>query len=499
MALHCPKQNDTDTSSYRDLVAYVPTEVCYTPGLTFEEILTYTLMLRLKPSSNDTRASLQKRAQERAKEVMKQLGIKHCAHIQVPEEPKKRGEFAADLRVLNYAIQLSVPKPVMVFNEPTRHMDDTGAVRCMQALTVLAELGHTVICSIHTPSTKVFRYIQDLTLLRSGTITYSGDARTALEYFSALNYEREATMSPAEFLLGICEGAEMPRGAPAALTSDELRSSFVSSMWSIEDRVDVMTRPAENCAVIDGFSTRSRSLVRHLGGWKLRALRGAVLLQRAVHIKLRERTAIKKLLGSSLLLGLLDGYVLYGYGRERDYCLSFIGTAFNEVADVTAAFFLLTAFIFAQQALQTHIITKKLQLYQLEKQFIPPFLFFITTVVAELVFSIISVFLLAGTWYPLLHMPNGREEFSYFVGVLICLCVTALIAILLFSSVFYKEFLVRDAFFFAFFLMVITSGYVFQVRLHCLPFCFCIISIDSRCVQFYSFQTCPNMSARCQT
>lgn len=64
-------------------------------------------------------------------------------------------------------------------------LDAFQAEKVMETLRLLAQDGHTVICSIHQPRSSVYGKFDDIVLLTEGALVYAGPARDdPLAYFS---------------------------------------------------------------------------------------------------------------------------------------------------------------------------------------------------------------------------------------------------------------------------------------------------------------------------
>lgn len=64
-------------------------------------------------------------------------------------------------------------------------LDAFQAEKVMETLRLLAQEGHTVICSIHQPRGSVYAKFDDIVLLTEGSLVYAGPAHDEpLTYFS---------------------------------------------------------------------------------------------------------------------------------------------------------------------------------------------------------------------------------------------------------------------------------------------------------------------------
>ena len=98
-----------------------------------------------------------------------------------------------------------VGNPRLLFlDEPTSGLDSDTAAVLVDILHALAlREGHTIVCTIHQPSSDMFAQFDDLILLASGRLVYSGPANAALAHFAALGHQCGPQVNPAEFLCTI--------------------------------------------------------------------------------------------------------------------------------------------------------------------------------------------------------------------------------------------------------------------------------------------------------
>ena len=89
-------------------------------------------------------------------------------------------------RRLAIAIECLRPAPVMFLDEPTTGQDSTSALYIIKLLQKLAKGDEsikpkTVVVVIHQPRTEIFELIDNVVLLSSGNVAYSGPSKSALE------------------------------------------------------------------------------------------------------------------------------------------------------------------------------------------------------------------------------------------------------------------------------------------------------------------------------
>jgi ABC-type multidrug transport system ATPase subunit len=68
------------------------------------------------------------------------------------------------------------------------------------SLKTLAKSGHTVVTTIHQPSSAMFMMFDRVLLLaEGGWVVYSGSAREIMSYFNSLGLHAPSTYNPADF------------------------------------------------------------------------------------------------------------------------------------------------------------------------------------------------------------------------------------------------------------------------------------------------------------
>lgn len=91
---------------------------------------------------------------------------------------------------------------VLLFtSEPTSGLDSSTAYTIVALLKRLAERGRTVVCTIHSPSSRIFALFDHLLLLTPmGEVAYLGPADEALHHFHHLGLVCPPYMNAADFL-----------------------------------------------------------------------------------------------------------------------------------------------------------------------------------------------------------------------------------------------------------------------------------------------------------
>lgn len=114
-----------------------------------------------------------------------------------------RGVSGGERKRVCIGNEIIINPSLLFLDEPTSGLDSTTALRTIQTLQDIAEVGKTVITTIHQPSSRLFHKFDKLILLGKGSLLYFGKASEAIVYFSSIGYSPLIAMNPAEFLLDL--------------------------------------------------------------------------------------------------------------------------------------------------------------------------------------------------------------------------------------------------------------------------------------------------------
>ncbi|XP_067141644.1 protein white-like [Centruroides vittatus] len=181
----------------RAISAYVQQDDLFLPGLTVREHLIFQAKLRM-----DHRTTRKERLQ-RIEEILKELGLKNCENTVIGQPGVKKSLSGGERKRLTFATEILTDPALLFCDEPTTGLDSFMAHNVVSILYEMASKGKIVICTIHQPSSEVFRMFDRLLLIAEGRTAYLGPSYEALEFFSSLGYICPLTFNPADYYIQV--------------------------------------------------------------------------------------------------------------------------------------------------------------------------------------------------------------------------------------------------------------------------------------------------------
>ncbi|XP_017798137.1 PREDICTED: ATP-binding cassette sub-family G member 1-like [Habropoda laboriosa] len=107
---------------------------------------------------------------------------------------------------LSIALELVNNPPVIFLDEPTTGLDEISASQCVELLKQLAQLGRTVICSLHTPSASIFGKFDHIYVLSSGQCVYRSTVNNLIDFVRQVGIDCPKHYNPADFVIEVSAG-----------------------------------------------------------------------------------------------------------------------------------------------------------------------------------------------------------------------------------------------------------------------------------------------------
>ncbi|XP_066309125.1 ABC transporter G family member 10-like [Miscanthus floridulus] len=160
-----------DAARFRRVSGYVPQDDALFPALTVEESLVYSarLRLRLRGGGGGGGPSSSGAAEDRARELMAELGLDHVAASRVADVS------GGERRRVSIGMDLVHDPAVLLLDEPTSGLDSGSALHIVKMLRdMAAKHDKTVVLTIHQPGFRILELIDRVVLLADGAVRHHG-------------------------------------------------------------------------------------------------------------------------------------------------------------------------------------------------------------------------------------------------------------------------------------------------------------------------------------
>lgn len=182
-----------DTELFNMQSCYIMQGDCLLQDLTVREALTISVELRMPALESRKTAQL-------VEKTINRWGLDDCA------DTMTRFLSGGEKRRLAISQELISDPPVVFLDEPTSGLDSSTALRCTRELKSLAASGHTVLCSIHSPSSALFSHFDRLYMLSEGKCIYHGVVQKLVPFLESQNLHCPLYSSPSDFITEIASG-----------------------------------------------------------------------------------------------------------------------------------------------------------------------------------------------------------------------------------------------------------------------------------------------------
>ena len=203
----------------------------------------------------------------------------------------------------SYYLQPSRYDPYVLNFEPG--LDSYSAQQLIDVLHKIAASGATVIVTIHQPPPPVVRKIDNLILLRSGRLLYSGKMGKACdEHFSSLGFHKPDDYNIADWILQVSQENSIESLEKAGFFDEKYKANIVMNKGDLE--------ATSHGRRLKDSASREATASQHVGFVQQTRL----LYGRETKNLVRDKGAIMIRISSNLVFGLLFGLIFYGIGRS---------------------------------------------------------------------------------------------------------------------------------------------------------------------------------------
>lgn len=186
---------ERNMAKYRSSICYITQEFGMLPVFTVQESLYVAARLKLnsKLFSKTEKETL-------IKSIATTLGLDKCYHTRV-------GKLSGgEKKRLAIGLELVTNPPIMYFDEPTSGLDSSSSLQVIQHLGQLACRGHTVVVTLHQPSSRLLELVDDVLVMANGQTLYNGPLDSMVETFRSAGFECPHYYNRADFALEVASG-----------------------------------------------------------------------------------------------------------------------------------------------------------------------------------------------------------------------------------------------------------------------------------------------------
>ena len=182
---------------------YVMQDDLMFPQLTVREQVEFSAKFRLPSTLSKEDKAFKVEA------ILNKLNISTCGNVRIGGGGTKKGISGGERKRCSVATEMVNNPSVLFLDEPTSGLDSTTAAALVDMLRTLARQGHTIIATIHQPSTEVFFMFDKLLLLAKpgdgtgGNLAYYGPVLESVNFFSECGFAPAPRVNPADHFLRI--------------------------------------------------------------------------------------------------------------------------------------------------------------------------------------------------------------------------------------------------------------------------------------------------------
>ena len=286
-------------NSIKNFIGYVPQDDIIHPELSVYESLYYSSKLRLSSDFSNKEIDI------RIDEVLRDLGIYEIKNVLIGSPETTRGISGGQRKRVNIAMELLADPELIFLDEPTSGLSSVDSNVVMERLKNLSNKGKTVLLTIHQPSLKNYKKMDNMTILTEGKLAYFGPTYPdSITFFNQNLEPKEIINDPDNALLGLDRGERDGKDWQKIYSKSGLAQKFVKERINNIENRDFDNFKSDNS---NSFWSQFR-----------------VLKDRFLKIKLKDRANIILLLGQSPLIALLLIFLFSGSGYELYENNSFI-------------------------------------------------------------------------------------------------------------------------------------------------------------------------------
>jgi len=275
--------------NYNKISAYVMQDDRLYEVMTPRELFTFSAQLRLP------RGTTKQEITEMVDLVIEKLKMNSCADTKVGGR-MLRGISGGERKRTSIGYEIITNPSLLFLDEPTSGLDSFTALSLLQSLQDLAIDGHTIVCTIHQPSSEIFALFDKLMLLVKGEVAYFGKASDSISFFASLGHPCPTFTNPSDFFMALLQ----------TQTDEQMARSkkFIDAMAPNLPKFDE-GRVKEDYKIED---------VPRASSWTEFAL----LTKRSWQVILRNPLTFRARVGQTIIVGIMSGLVFLKLTTNQD-------------------------------------------------------------------------------------------------------------------------------------------------------------------------------------
>ncbi|RKP22687.1 P-loop containing nucleoside triphosphate hydrolase protein, partial [Syncephalis pseudoplumigaleata] len=275
----------------RKMAGYVYQDDIIYHTMTVREAIMLSAQLRVsRDVSNDAK-------RERVEDLLTLLHLTKAADTLIGNE-RIKGVSGGERKRASIAMELVSNPSILFLDEPTSGLDSFTALMVVRILKELAQAGHTVVATLHQPSSDIFHLIDDLMLMAEGRVLYMGEAEKSIDYFARYGYRCPQYSNPADFFfMSIFHKVDATDAAGIPLNNNASSASLLDE-W-LASAEGIALRQAADAPHGGGYSDSNR---KYRSNFREQF---PLILKRAARNVLRDKMVLGAKLGQTLVFAVI--------------------------------------------------------------------------------------------------------------------------------------------------------------------------------------------------
>lgn len=184
--------NERDLKTWPKLVSYVGQQFHSYEWQTVYETFHFVASIKCEAFDQQEKDS---KVKERIENLINLLGLDSSRDVFI-------GNLSGGERVrVSLGIELIVDPPVVLLDEPLSGLDSSNALSILLLLRKIADLGKTIMITIHQPSYNMLECFDKIILMSQGYCMFEGSIPDCVKFFNECGFEVPSNVTPTDFFL----------------------------------------------------------------------------------------------------------------------------------------------------------------------------------------------------------------------------------------------------------------------------------------------------------